>query len=96
VVNTIFLNICTKISQVITTGVIVSVTTVFDIPKTEAATFTSQLVQKDLFFGRNISGGGEVSDEQFQAFVNNVITPRFPSGLTTFDASGQFLNSASL
>jgi hypothetical protein len=54
VVNTKFSNICTKISQIFTTGAIVSVTTVFNIPKTEAATFTSQIIQEDLFFGRNI------------------------------------------
>lgn len=93
-VNTVFQNFLTKINQIVTTGAIVSVTTVFNIPKTEAATFTPQLIQEDLFFGRNISGGREVSDEQFQAFVNNAITPRFPLGLTIFDASGQFLNSS--
>ncbi len=43
-----------------TTGAIVSVTTVFNIPKTEAATFTSKLIQEDLFFRRNISGSREV------------------------------------
>ncbi|MGH2416156.1 MAG: DUF3574 domain-containing protein, partial [Microcystaceae cyanobacterium] len=52
-----------------------------------------ELIQADLFFGRNISGGGEVSEAQFQSFVDNVITPRFPAGLTIFDADGQFLNS---
>jgi hypothetical protein len=51
------------------------------------------LIQKDLFFGRNIAGGGQVSEAQFQAFVDNVITPRFPAGLTIFEADGQFLDS---
>jgi hypothetical protein len=92
-VNKVAQNIFTRISQIVTTGAIVSVTAVFNTPKTEAATLTPQLIQEDLFFGRNIAGGGEVSDEQFQVFVNNVITPRFPAGLTIFDASGQFLDS---
>jgi len=54
---------------------------------------TPELIQVDLFFGRNIAGVGEVSEEQFQAFVDQTITPQFPDGLTVFDASGQFLDS---
>ena len=49
-----------------------------------------RLIQEDLYFGRNIPGGGEVSESQFQTFVDGVITPRFPAGLTTFNANGQF------
>ncbi|MGL4882605.1 MAG: DUF3574 domain-containing protein [Waterburya sp.] len=49
-----------------------------------------ELIQVDLFFGRDISGVGEVSESQFQSFVDNVITPRFPDGLTIFDTQGQF------
>lgn len=52
-----------------------------------------ELIQVDLFFGRNIAGVGEVSPEQFQTFVDTVITPRFADGLTIFDAAGQFLSS---
>jgi Protein of unknown function (DUF3574) len=53
----------------------------------------SQEVQKDLFFGRNITGSGQVSEAEFQDFVDRIITPRFPDGLTFFDAKGQFLDS---
>jgi transcription termination factor NusB len=56
------------------------------------ATATS-LIQKDLFFGRNIAGGGEVSETEFEQFIDNTITPRFPDGLTVFDADGQFKDS---
>ncbi len=52
-----------------------------------------ELIQVDLFFGRNIGGIEGVSQEQFQTFVDTVITPRFPDGLTNFDAKGQFLSS---
>jgi len=52
-----------------------------------------ELIQVDLFFGRDISGVGEVSEQQFQSFVDNIITPLFPDGLTVFDANGQFQNS---
>jgi hypothetical protein len=52
-----------------------------------------ELIQQDLYFGRNIAGGGEVSEAEFQAFIDEVITPQFPNGLTVYDADGQFLNS---
>jgi hypothetical protein len=52
-----------------------------------------ELIQVDLFFGRDISGVGEVSEQQFQSFVDNIITPLFPDGLTVFDTNGQFQDS---
>lgn len=54
---------------------------------------TPELIQVELFFGRNIAGVGEVSEKQFQAFVDQIITPQFPDGLTIFDADGQYLDS---
>ena len=33
-----------------------------------------RLIQEDLYFGRNIPGGGEVSESQFQMFVDSVTT----------------------
>ncbi len=53
-------------------------------------TETPLLIEQDLYFGTKLPGGGEISEEEFQEFVNNVITPRF-AGLTAFDANGQFL-----
>jgi hypothetical protein len=52
-----------------------------------------ELIQVDLFFGRNIAGVGKVSEAEFETFVDNVITPHFPDGLTVFDANGHFQNS---
>jgi Protein of unknown function (DUF3574) len=49
-----------------------------------------ELIQVDLFFGRDISGVGEVSEQQFQSFLDETATPLFPAGLTVFDANGQF------
>ncbi len=54
---------------------------------------TPELIGADLFFGRNRPGGGEVSEEQFAEFVDSTITPRFPDGLTIFNADGQFRDS---
>jgi hypothetical protein len=53
-----------------------------------------ELIQVDLYFGRNIGTTGRVSDRQFRQFLRNEITPRFPDGLTVYDADGQFLDSS--
>lgn len=47
----------------------------------------------ELFFGTN-KPGGQVSDEEFQQFVDAEVTPRFPDGLTLLSGLGQFKNSA--
>ena len=43
-----------------------------------------------LFCGRTIPGGGVVSDEEWSAFLSEVVTPRFPQGLTVWRADGQW------
>ena|SRR6185436_801430 len=43
-----------------------------------------------LFFGRAVPGGGSVSDAEWTAFVDEVVTPRFPDGLTIWRADGQW------
>jgi hypothetical protein len=43
-----------------------------------------------LFFGRAIPGGGEVSEAQWQAFVAEVILPRFPEGFTIWIGAGHW------
>jgi hypothetical protein len=55
---------------------------------------TPELIQADLYFGRNIGTTGQVSDREFQQFLSDVITPSFPNGLTVYDAKGQFLDSS--
>lgn len=44
----------------------------------------------ELIFGRSIVGRVGVSEEQWMLFVDNEITPRFPDGLTVFEAAGQW------
>ena len=43
-----------------------------------------------LFFGRNIGDRVGVSEADFQSFVDQELTPRFPDGLTVLDAAGQW------
>lgn len=78
-----------KIARTLITGALGSIAIALDISQVNALA----LVQEDLFFGRNLAGDAQVSEEQFQAFVDNVVTPRFPTGLTILDASKQFENS---
>jgi uncharacterized protein DUF3574 len=44
----------------------------------------------DLYFGRDKPGGGEVTEAEWGAFLAEVVTSRFPDGLSVFDSSGQF------
>jgi hypothetical protein len=46
----------------------------------------------ELFFGTDRPGGA-VSEQEFQAFTDAEITPRFPDGLTALPGSGQFRGS---
>ncbi len=44
----------------------------------------------ELFFGCAIPGGGEVGPDQWQHFVRDEVTGRFPAGATTLTAAGQW------
>ena len=46
-------------------------------------------VRSELFFG-TAKPDGVVTDEQFSDFVDRIITPRFPDGLTLLKGDGQF------
>ena len=43
-----------------------------------------------LFFGLTDSNGEVIAEEEWQDFLRDVITPRFPGGLTILDAHGQW------
>jgi hypothetical protein len=67
--NAIVKNIFTKISTTVAIGAALSIGISFDALKVEAA-----LIQQGLFFGRDIPGGEEVSETDFQTFLNNGAT----------------------
>jgi hypothetical protein len=48
------------------------------------------MVRDVLYFGRNRPDGGKVTDDEWQAFLDQVVTPRFPDGLTVTSARGQW------
>ena len=46
-------------------------------------------VRTELFFGTD-KPGPDVTDWQFQQFINKTVTPRFPYGLTVLSGNGQW------
>lgn len=64
-----------------------------------AVTPTDQLpamqpaLEDRLFMGRSITGGGTVTDQQWKQFLDEVVTPRFPDGLTVYRTDGQWRES---
>src|SRR6185369_7200471 len=55
-------------------------------PSTDAKT----MLRTEMFFGLSRPDGGAVSDQEWQAFVDETITPRFPDGFTIVDGVGQW------
>ena len=46
-----------------------------------------------LYFGTSRPDGGVVSDAEWQRFLDEVVTSRFPAGLTVLSAVGQWKSS---
>lgn len=51
---------------------------------------TQTFIRTELFFGRSRTHSAEVSEAEFNDFLNVTITPEFPDGLTVLDGIGQF------
>ena len=48
----------------------------------------------ELFFGTAKADGTVVTDEEFNLFIDDAVTPRFPDGLTLLKADGQFQDAS--
>jgi hypothetical protein len=59
-------------------------------PSPSCALGDTPLIRDVLYFGRNRPGGGAVTDEDWRTFLDQVLTPRFPAGLTVVAATGQW------
>jgi len=46
------------------------------------------MTEAQLFFGRDIPGGGQVSDDAWAKFVSDVIAQDFPGGFSITDTEG--------
>ncbi len=51
---------------------------------------SEQALVNDLLYFGMAKPGGVVSAEEWAAFLGSVVTPRFPAGLTSWPASGQW------
>lgn len=51
------------------------------------------LIKDELYFGLNKPNGTQISETEWQNFLNQVITPRFKKGLTVLDTQGQYLSN---
>ncbi len=52
------------------------------------------MTRLDLYFGRDIPGGGMVDEAAWRDFAARVLTPAFPDGLTVVQAHGQWRDPA--
>jgi Protein of unknown function (DUF3574) len=59
-------------------------------PVSSCAVGAQALVQDQLYFGLSVPDGGQISLAQWQAFLRDEVTPRFPQGLSVVEAAGQW------
>ncbi|WP_257388893.1 DUF3574 domain-containing protein [Tahibacter caeni] len=63
------------------------------LPPAACARGDSAVIEDRLFFGLSRPDGTTIAEAQWQAFLRDEVTPRFPQGLTVVDASGQWRNA---
>jgi hypothetical protein len=47
-------------------------------------------IRTELFFGCSRKNGPDITESEFQEFIDEFVTPRFPSGFTVIDGRGQW------
>jgi hypothetical protein len=55
-----------------------------------AAVQQARYYRTELYMGRSIPGGGEVSDQDWEEFLSDTVTTRFPEGFTVLTGRGQW------
>ncbi|CCH52674.1 putative lipoprotein [Fibrisoma limi BUZ 3] len=60
------------------------------LPASRVRTEPPSWVLDRLYFGRSIPDGGQVSEQSWRLFLTDVVTPRFPDGLTVWRVEGQW------
>lgn len=48
----------------------------------------------ELYFGTDIKGGSVVTEDDWNEFLKEVVTPRFPDGLTVLEGYGQYRDAS--
>jgi hypothetical protein len=49
-------------------------------------------VRSEIYFGQSKPSGGQITPAEWQAFLDEVVTPQFPAGLSVLEADGQWRN----
>ncbi|MCC6329913.1 MAG: DUF3574 domain-containing protein [Acidobacteria bacterium] len=55
-----------------------------------AAAKAERYYRTELYFGRSKADGTIVSEEEWRAFLADIVTPRFPEGFTVLHGFGQY------
>ena len=50
-------------------------------------------VRSEIYFGQTKPSGAHITPTDWQMFLDEVVTPQFPAGLTVLDAAGQWRNA---
>ena len=50
----------------------------------------AKFYRTELYFGMDIPGGGSVSEQEWNRFLNEEVTPKFPDGFTVVESYGQY------
>ena len=53
-----------------------------------------EFIELNVYFGQEKGDGTTVPEEEWADFLADTVTPRFPDGLTVFDARGQWLDTS--
>lgn len=63
-------------------------------PLTPNAVAQSYWWKTELYFGTDIKGGAVVTEDDWNEFLKEVVTPKFPDGLTVLEGYGQYRDSS--
>ena len=58
-----------------------------------ASVFEGKYIRTELYFGLSRKGKPDVAETEFQTFIDVIVTPRFPDGLTIVEGRGQWRES---
>jgi len=62
-------------------------------PATRCGDGQTSTVQEMVYFGRD-KPDGQVSADDWAQFLNDIVTPRFPAGLSSWQATGQWQSAS--
>ena len=81
----------TKLLPLLLFTLLVACTTVSPLPTGSGAAWT----RDEMYFGLlRPNGGAAITEQEWENFIETVVTPRFPAGLTVFNGAGQWRTAA--